>query len=81
MADAFPLVTHSHMPHTETARMKALRQDRQNLVDQVVAINAELDRLVEHEQRKVFAAFKRELVAQALAVHTRANGPSLDLAL
>lgn len=81
MADAFPLVTHEHMPHTETARMKALRDQKHALLDQVVAIEIEMARLVDHEQRKVFAAFKRELVAQALAVHTRATGPSLDITL
>lgn len=78
MADAFPPVNHTHMPHTETARMKSLRQDRQNQVDQIVAINAELNRLVEHEQRKVFAAFKNVVRAEAVGLHARDTSPPLD---
>lgn len=78
-ADAHPPVNHTHMPHMETARMKVLRVDRQRLLDQVVAINAELERLVEHEQRKVFAAFKNTLRAEAIGLHARDTSPPLDL--
>lgn len=78
-ADAHPPVNHTHMPHSETQRMKALRVDRQRLLDQVVAINTELERLVEHEQRKVFAAFKNTLRAQAIGLHARDTSPPLDL--
>ena len=78
-ADAHPPVNHTHMPHSETQRMKALRVDLQRLLDQVVAINAELERLVEHEQRKVFAAFKNNLRAEAIGLHARDTSPPLDL--
>ena len=44
-----------------------------------MAINTELERLVEHEQRKVFAAFKNNLRAEAIGLHARDTSPPLDL--
>lgn len=76
----YPTVKHTDMPHDETARMKALRQKKNALLDQVVAIDIELARLVEHEQRKVFAAFKRDVGDRALNKFFRESQPSLDIA-
>lgn len=70
------MVHHTHMPHAETARMKSLRKAKQLLLDQAADIDAQLAHLVEHEQRKVFAAFKQAVGAEAL--ETRAYIESLD---
>lgn len=77
--DAMAMVQHTHMPHTETARMKGLRKDRLLLLDKVAAIDSELARLVEHEQRKVFAAFKSAVRIEAIGLHALDTSPPLDL--
>lgn len=38
--DAMAMVHHTHMPHTETARMKGLRKDRLLLLDKVATIDS-----------------------------------------
>ena len=79
MAEAFPPVSHKNMPHAETARIKALNQKRDSLFDKVEAVNDELARLVEYEQRKVFSAFKKVVSAEAIALYARDTAPALDL--
>lgn len=77
--DPLALVDHTHMPHAETARMKLLRKDRLALLAQVSAIDTDLARLVEHEQRKVFSAFKNAVRAEAIGLHARDTSPPLEL--
>lgn len=65
-----PPVTHAHMPYFETARMKALQQKKLHILVQMEDIDSEIRRLVELEQRKVFAAFKASLATTPIEQHS-----------
>ena len=77
--NSYPQVSHTHMPTGTTARMRSLRHDKQLLLDQVKAIDDVMVMLIEHEQRKVFAAFKDFIATTAVDQFALQTSPSLDL--